>query len=181
MSSSNATDYSLATARLVNLRTENQVPAHKSFKPEAITPNNPVRLTVGDGPQTPLVGEPPEWTEKALCVGRWEEFDEPDAATFHKIVKPTCLACPVRTRCLSDALATEVDEKGNPVSGKFRAGVRGGLRTHERAALMVPRPAVCPAGLHKLTDETARMYDHANSWRCLPCGAARRAESRRVA
>ncbi|WP_328739906.1 WhiB family transcriptional regulator [Streptomyces erythrochromogenes] len=65
------------------------------------------------------------WQQRAACVGRLLEFESSEA-----IARAMCGVCPVKGRCLDEALLEE-----GAVSPAYRDGVRGGLNPTERAAL----------------------------------------------
>jgi hypothetical protein len=149
------------------------VPTHMQIRPherpDAVWPRVPIRLAVGDGAPEPFTAEPPDWTEQARCVGRWDVFDEPTAQQYERIVKPTCGACPVRGTCLGAALAVEVNDDGSPLSVKLRQGIWGGLRPGGRAKLQVSRPARCGKG-HSMVGKGGAYWDKRGSrWRCGQC------------
>lgn len=73
--------------------------------------------------------DPPDWTLKAKCRGMGDQlFPE---AIEQKRVKAICMGCPVRLRCLSEALDNEIEY-----------GVWGGMTERERRKLLRARPNV---------------------------------------
>lgn len=70
-----------------------------------------------------------EWTVRAACVGYLSLFEREDNTSLEK-ARTICATCPLRPRCLTDAMA----EEGHSDEWR-RAGVRGGLTPNERARL----------------------------------------------
>lgn len=71
----------------------------------------------------PRFGEPPEWTEKAACLGLYPDFDDRGRRKCLTI----CASCPVNDLCLD--LARDL-ERGMPE--RYRQGIFGGTTTQER-------------------------------------------------
>lgn len=139
------------------------------------------RLKAGEGPQEIFLATPADWTLAADCIGMHDVFDEPNARTYEKIVKPLCEGCQVKDLCLQAAM----EEEGN-LSSSFRAGIRGGLRPLDRALIAQEargypeRPPVCPKRGHSMSGEGEAYWNsNRNSWVCATCKreskAARRA------
>jgi len=71
-----------------------------------------------------------DWSARSACKG----VDPDDlfvTGAAQNLAKAVCLACPVRTECLSDALDNRVE-----------FGVWGGMTERERRALLRRRPDV---------------------------------------
>ncbi|MFG2993975.1 WhiB family transcriptional regulator [Streptomyces sp. NPDC048257] len=82
-------------------------------------------------------GRGAHWIDRAACADRQDEFRASTAAA-----KAICRGCPVRILCLDAALQEE-----GTAAPAYRADVRGGRDTHERAALAgYQRPKAAPAG-----------------------------------
>lgn len=139
------------------------------------------RLKAGEGRPEIFLATPADWTLAADCIGMHELFDEPNARTYEKIVKPLCEGCQVKDLCLQAAMEEEGD-----LSSSFRAGVRGGMRAMERARIAAERrgrterPVVCAQRGHSMSgDGEAYWNSDRNSWECATCKreskAARRA------
>ncbi|MFD9306114.1 WhiB family transcriptional regulator [Streptomyces sp. NPDC060048] len=78
------------------------------------------------------------WADRARCKNRLDEFWASEEAA-----RTLCAACPVRLRCLSDALREE-----GQLSAAYREGIRGGLDPRQRATLTLgerPAPADTPS------------------------------------
>ena len=71
-----------------------------------------------------LLGNAPEWQERALCSQTDPEAFFPEKGGSTREAKKVCLACEVRNECLEYALAN--DE---------RFGIWGGLSERERRRL----------------------------------------------
>ncbi|MCE6997295.1 WhiB family transcriptional regulator [Saccharothrix sp. S26] len=69
-----------------------------------------------------------DWIERASCRDDEDLFGRGDEQRKAKVV---CLGCPVRTRCLAEALDNRIEH-----------GVWGGLMERERRALLRHRPDV---------------------------------------
>jgi hypothetical protein len=82
----------------------------------------------------------PSWQRFAACAAPDVDpevfFPDPGDLFSATAAKQTCQACPVRQRCLTDALTSE-DGKG--ATGRF--GIRGGLDHDERHRQATGRPA----------------------------------------
>lgn len=77
----------------------------------------------------------------AACVGHPPEWWMPDTTgdvNYYRRAKAICATCPIRTRCLADAMRAEAS--GSDV---HRHGLWGGLTPAERATLA--RGAACAA------------------------------------
>jgi WhiB family redox-sensing transcriptional regulator len=69
------------------------------------------------------------WVQRASCRGRplaWWYPERGDAFAV-AVAKSICRGCPVRTECLDEALAFEVEGE--------RFGIRGGLTPRDRTQL----------------------------------------------
>ncbi|MFE7097000.1 WhiB family transcriptional regulator [Streptomyces erythrochromogenes] len=78
-----------------------------------------------------------DWGALGACVGKLRDFHSSDATA-----KALCAGCPVRFRCLEEALR----EEGTTPPG-YRSDIRGGLTPSERAALSgYVRPAAPTGG-----------------------------------
>lgn len=135
------------------------------------------RLKAGEGRPEIFLATPADWTLAAECIGMHEVFDEPNARTYEKIVKPICDGCPVKDLCLQAAM----EEEGN-LSSSSRAGIRGGLRPLDRALIAQEargypeRPSVCPKRGHPMSgDGEAYWISDRNSWSCAQCKRENRA------
>jgi len=62
----------------------------------------------------------PEWTDQALCAGRWEMFFSNELAD-KDAARRLCRRCPVIAPCLEDALTHE------SWNVREHAGIRAGL------------------------------------------------------
>lgn len=73
----------------------------------------------------------PEWSERAACIGKWEQFDEDE----NQDAAVTCWTeCPVRKECLVFTLKSE--RNANRIEGEMAmAGVAGGYTVSERRVL----------------------------------------------
>ncbi|MGA5354019.1 WhiB family transcriptional regulator [Streptomyces thermodiastaticus] len=104
-------------------------------------PRGPVRTTCGvvgcftHISDAGLIPEPaatpdPAWRTRAACRSHdadlWFPEDHTDTATVQALAVGICVACPVRSHCLDDALAVEG-------SRTTRYGIRGGLTGPQRA------------------------------------------------
>lgn len=87
----------------------------------------------------------PDWADDALCIGRWDEFDaslegsgRPSNEFRAKVQKAveTCQFCPVRTQCLEDALAEEMNTEAEHLVGYIHT-IRGGLTPAERISIIL--------------------------------------------
>ncbi|MFG2192938.1 WhiB family transcriptional regulator [Streptomyces sp. NPDC048639] len=93
-----------------------------------------------------------DWSERAICrVGDPDELFVEGA--LQNRAKAACVACPVRTECLSYALDHRIE-----------FGVWGGMTERERRALLRRRPTVTS---WRLLLETARA-EHRNTYLRAP-------------
>lgn len=136
------------------------------------------RIKVGQRRQEIFLATPADWTLAAECIGMHDVFDEPNARTFDKIVKPICDGCQVRDLCLESALEEEGD-----LPAVFRAGVRGGLRPPERSRLALERvgmpeiPETCAARGHAMRVEGGAYWnDSRRTWVCSACHRQNKAD-----
>lgn len=118
------------------LPTQLQLKPHESLKPEAIRIRNVSQtLTSEDASATMRLAVPPEWMQDELpCTGRWDLFDiesrvEKNTPRVQE-AKALCAGCPVRERCLEDAMEAE-----RSLSAQGRVTIRGGLTPSERTTL----------------------------------------------
>lgn len=83
-----------------------------------------------------LVGERPEWHARAACfsTGHAPFFDEDDPEPARAV----CQRCPIRRRCLEDALEREA-----AAAAVNRHGIQGGLTGAQRHSLL-KRGECCP-------------------------------------
>ncbi|WKV74748.1 WhiB family transcriptional regulator [Streptomyces sp. PCS3-D2] len=77
-----------------------------------------------------------DWAALGACVGKLQDFHSSDTAA-----KDLCADCPVRLRCLDQALR----EEGTTPPG-YRSDIRGGLTPSERAALSGYQRPAAPTG-----------------------------------
>ncbi|MFD4855078.1 WhiB family transcriptional regulator [Streptomyces atratus] len=77
------------------------------------------------------LARPAEWRAKAACLGLLNLFFPRDGKPESTDeLRKVCASCPVRPRCLAEALIEERSEDEHR-----RAGMRGGLTAAERASL----------------------------------------------
>ncbi|SHE71691.1 WhiB family transcriptional regulator [Streptoalloteichus hindustanus] len=92
-----------------------------------------------------MVFDQGDWRTRAAC-----RDEDPDKlfvrGAEQRKAKLVCLACPVRTECLAEALDNRIE-----------FGVWGGMTERERRALLRRRPDV--ASWHELLDEARRNHD----------------------
>jgi WhiB family transcriptional regulator, redox-sensing transcriptional regulator len=90
--------------------------------------------------------EPSDWRVNAAC-----REQDPDGLFVRgkeqRKAKLVCIACPVRTECLAEAL-----------DGRIEFGVWGGMTERERRALLRRRPDV--DSWHELLLEARRQQQH---------------------
>lgn len=75
-----------------------------------------------------LTGERFAWQAHAACVGMAETLFYPEAGEDNRTAKATCESCPVRARCLAEAMRLEH-------RAAYRWGVLGDLSAYERSHL----------------------------------------------
>lgn len=79
----------------------------------------------------PPTAPDPAWRKRAACrehdANMWFPEDHTDTATAQALAVGICVACPVRSHCLDDALAEE-----GGLGPKARYGIRGGLTGPQR-------------------------------------------------
>lgn len=79
---------------------------------------------------------PPEWSERAVCMSLWDDFDDerqgPPSAHTRKLQQICNDLCPVRIECLDAAL---LEEAGMSIKDRARCGIRGGLTGAQRGLL----------------------------------------------
>jgi hypothetical protein len=112
----------------------------------------------------------PSWTDHAACRGMDAVFFSFEAEAVAG-AKATCRLCPVLSRCLEDALATESADYRN------HAGVRAGRTPLELVKLRRSRPPVAKPIRHG-TLSGYRMHRRRDEQACDPCLAALREQSR---
>ena len=127
-----------------------QLRPHESFKSEVIRPRQEQALA-SEGPRTPTLAVPPEWTREANCVGRWEEFDfelapgqwgHPTGVDKRQAAR-MCEGCPLAPSWLGgddltgwgECLKAAMREEAASMTSATRAGIRGGLLPVDRANL----------------------------------------------
>ena len=114
--------------------------------------------------------DPARWMARALCVGRWEEFDRRDVPDEEAAA--LCAGCPVIEQCKQ--LAQEVELMPMMVEG-----VRAGMSRRARIIEHLPEsiPATCKHGnpLDPRDELTSKLnVDGVFSCRgCTPLSAAR--------
>ena len=122
-------------------------------------------LTPGSTPCLDPANDPDLWFEDGL---------DRESQALQRAAKGLCGTCPVRVRCLEEAMA---EEDGQNVPG--RHGIRGGLDQWDRAELAgfkVTRPVSKRTG--QISHGTHSGYDqHRNRGEqaCEPCKAAKSA------
>lgn len=77
------------------------------------------------------------WLQRALCRGKRTWYDDGEADP--ELVRPICDRCPVRARCLAEALDFEA---GVAISGRF--GVWAGLTAAQRISVEKRNAVTCP-------------------------------------
>lgn len=77
------------------------------------------------------------WLQRALCRGKRTWYD--DSECDPELVRPTCDRCPVRARCLEEALDYEAD---TAISGRF--GIWAGLTPAQRISAEKRGAIRCP-------------------------------------
>ncbi|WP_406056284.1 WhiB family transcriptional regulator [Streptomyces sp. NBC_01077] len=92
--------------------------------------------TPASGMPTPLPGAGTNWRTRGLCRDEDPELFFPDTAADRRAALAVCARCPVRERCLAEALAEE-----------------GGRNTHGRHGI---RGGTTPTGRQKLHSRTAK-------------------------
>ena len=71
----------------------------------------------------------PDWSDEALCIGEWEEFDD---GSYEWLAKRICPKCPVLEECLADTIKLEKPFMGTSQEEYFITGIRGGMTASER-------------------------------------------------
>ena len=87
----------------------------------------------------------PEWADEALCIGEWELFDvdfgsgrqgQKQQQQMERAIA-ICNTCPVKQKCLDDALAAEAHYDPKLLAGIYT--IRGGTTPRQRAAIHAQR------------------------------------------